>query len=153
MDAVSAATAFHWFDRLACAQEFKRILKPDGWVMLIWNLRWLEISPILQGCEEILKKHCPKCQGIPSKMITEEEIKNFFSATQKVEIHYFSYEQQFDLEGFIGRLRSTSYALIPDQPDFNNMISDAVELFNRYQANGQVLFPYRTKLYLGQLRA
>lgn len=112
MDAISGATAFHWFDRQACAQEFKRILKPAGWVMLVWNLRWPEFSPILQGYEEILQKHCPKYQGIPSKMISEEEIKHFFGATQPVEIHYFPYEQQFDLEGFIGRLRSTSYALI-----------------------------------------
>ena len=31
--------------------------------MLIWNLRLPEFSPILQGYEEILQKHCPKYQA------------------------------------------------------------------------------------------
>lgn len=149
MDAVSAATAFHWFDLEACAREFRRILKPEGWVMLIWNLRWPEFSPILQGYEEILQKHCPKYQGIPSKMIAEEKIKDFFGTAQQVEIQYFPYEQQFDLEGLIGRLRSTSYALTADQLGYENMIADVIELFNKYQINNQITFPYRTKLYLG----
>lgn len=36
---VSAGTAFHWFDPTATRAEFSRILKPAGWVLLVWNTR------------------------------------------------------------------------------------------------------------------
>jgi ubiquinone/menaquinone biosynthesis C-methylase UbiE len=38
-DAVLAAQAFHWFNCELALCEFHRILKPDGWVVLVWNER------------------------------------------------------------------------------------------------------------------
>src|SRR5215469_10414253 len=35
VDFISAGQAFHWFDRKRCRAEFARILKPEGWVVLI----------------------------------------------------------------------------------------------------------------------
>src|SRR5438132_150300 len=37
VDFITAAQAFHWFDKEAARREFARILKPRGWVALIWN--------------------------------------------------------------------------------------------------------------------
>ena len=42
IDLVTAAQAFHWFNRDETMQEFVRILKPGGHVALIWNQRKLE---------------------------------------------------------------------------------------------------------------
>ena len=39
VDLVSAGQAFHWFDRVEARREFARILKPGGWVALLWNER------------------------------------------------------------------------------------------------------------------
>ncbi|MEQ1936345.1 MAG: methyltransferase domain-containing protein [Fimbriimonadaceae bacterium] len=39
IDLITAAQAFHWFDVTATKQEWKRILKPGGWVALVWNER------------------------------------------------------------------------------------------------------------------
>ncbi len=39
MDFVTAGQAFHWFEPAAARVEFQRILKPAGWVVLIWNER------------------------------------------------------------------------------------------------------------------
>src|SRR5262245_39857316 len=38
-EAVLAAQAFHWFEWEAALQEFHRILKPNGLVILMWNER------------------------------------------------------------------------------------------------------------------
>ncbi len=38
-DLVTAAQAFHWFDAGPAAAECRRILKPGGWVSLLWNIR------------------------------------------------------------------------------------------------------------------
>lgn len=34
---ITVAQAFHWFDRDKCKMEFKRILKANGKVVLVWN--------------------------------------------------------------------------------------------------------------------
>jgi ubiquinone/menaquinone biosynthesis C-methylase UbiE len=39
VDLVTAGQAFHWFDPSKARAEFARVLKPGGWVALIWNER------------------------------------------------------------------------------------------------------------------
>ena len=39
IDLATAAQAFHWFDVENAKKEFKRILKPNGSVVIIWNNR------------------------------------------------------------------------------------------------------------------
>src|SRR2546430_2171337 len=39
VDAVLAAQAVHWVHARAALREFHRILKPDGWMILLWNER------------------------------------------------------------------------------------------------------------------
>src|SRR5262245_64642768 len=39
VDFITAGQAFHWFDREKTREEFARILRPRGWVALIWNER------------------------------------------------------------------------------------------------------------------
>ena len=39
VDAVTAAQAFHRFRADETAREFRRILRPGGWIALIWNSR------------------------------------------------------------------------------------------------------------------
>src|SRR6202162_5891906 len=39
VDFVTSAQAAHWFDRGRARREFVRILKPEGWLVLLWNER------------------------------------------------------------------------------------------------------------------
>jgi SAM-dependent methyltransferase len=55
VDMVTIAQAFHWFDPVAAATEFARVLRPGGVVGLFWNLRddraawWAALRPIING--------------------------------------------------------------------------------------------------------
>lgn len=44
VDIVTVGQAFHWFDVEAARAEFQRILKPLGWVALVWNLQRVETT-------------------------------------------------------------------------------------------------------------
>lgn len=37
MDAVLAGQAWHWFDHAAAVAEIRRVLRPGGWLGLVWN--------------------------------------------------------------------------------------------------------------------
>jgi ubiquinone/menaquinone biosynthesis C-methylase UbiE len=50
VDFVTAAQAAHWFDRARSRQEFARILKPGGWLVLLWNERLTDSTPFLRDC-------------------------------------------------------------------------------------------------------
>ncbi len=54
IDCVVAGQAFHWFDAAKARQEFRRLLKLDGWVVLMWNTRKLAANAFMQAYEELL---------------------------------------------------------------------------------------------------
>ena len=39
VDVITAAQAFHWFDTERALDEFHRVLRPGGWLVMVWNDR------------------------------------------------------------------------------------------------------------------
>ncbi len=58
----------------------------------------------------------------------------------------FTYRQELDPNGLIGRAMSVSY--IPPGAAQQQLVSDLQELYNRYNKNGFVYLVYRTSVYL-----
>ncbi len=56
-DLVVCGQAFHWFDLGRSKNEFRRILRPPGWVALIWNERKTHTTPFLAAYEQLLKTY------------------------------------------------------------------------------------------------
>ena len=54
VDFVTAAQAAHWFDLARARAEFVRILRPEGWCVLIWNERRTSTTPFLRDYEQLL---------------------------------------------------------------------------------------------------
>src|ERR1700741_5113245 len=54
VDFVTAAQAAHWFDRERACREFSRILRPSGWLVLLWNEREVDTTPFLSDYEQLL---------------------------------------------------------------------------------------------------
>lgn len=48
INAISVATAFHWFATEEVLQQFCDVLKPQGWVYLIWNVQVYDLEPELR---------------------------------------------------------------------------------------------------------
>lgn len=149
IDFVTAAQAFHWFDMNISRNEFKRILKPEGWIILIWNER-TETSPFLKAYEQILKTYSVDYQKVDHRKVNERVLTQFFRSEDH-KIRLFKNEQQFNFEGLKGRLLSSSYAPMEGHPNYKPMLIKLEKIFNVFQQNGKVIFEYDTKLYYGKI--
>lgn len=54
---ITVGNAFHWFKHDFVRQEFRRILVPQGWVILAWNLERNNGSPFAGALEQFWQKH------------------------------------------------------------------------------------------------
>ncbi|MDQ3665728.1 MAG: class I SAM-dependent methyltransferase [Acidobacteriota bacterium] len=149
IDFVTAAQAFHWFDRTRARGECARMLKPKGWVALIWNERRLDSTPFLRAYEQLMLQYGADYQKVRHEKVTGE-IANFFSP-QGFRREAFENIQNFDFESLMGRVLSASYTPEPDHPSFEPMIASLREVFEEHQQRGTIAFEYDTKVYYGQL--
>jgi ubiquinone/menaquinone biosynthesis C-methylase UbiE len=150
VDLVTAAQAFHWFDRARARLEFTRILKPNAWVALLWNERRLDSSPFLRAYEQLMLQYGTDYEKVRHENVTRH-IQDFF-APQRCREESFDNIQNFDFDGLKGRVLSSSYAPGPDHPNFDSMMTALRKIFDTYQRSGTIAFEYDTRLYYGQLK-
>jgi ubiquinone/menaquinone biosynthesis C-methylase UbiE len=145
---VTAAQAFHWFDRNGARGEFSRVLAPGGWVVLIWNERRLESTPFLRACEALLLKYGTDYRQVRHENVTGKIAEFFAPATFKLK----SYEniQELDFEGLKGRILSASYTPERGAANFELMLSNLREIFQENARNGVVTFEYDTRVFYGR---
>lgn len=148
-DLIVAAQAFHWFDSKACQKEWKRILKPEGFIALIWNERAVTQSEFMQAYEELIKKFGTDYDQVKGHQVDEAHIQAFFQSDEFICIELPN-KQFFDLESLKGRLSSASY--IPDakDPRYTPMMQQLEKIFNQFAISGQVEFLYQCKTYIIQ---
>ena len=148
-DFVVAAQAFHWFEPKATKKEFDRILKKNGRIVLIWNDRKIVGTPFAEEYEALITLFGTDYKQVKHKNVDEQRIRNFMGA---FELHHFNNFQEFDFEGLLGRLASSSYAPNADHPRFADMRSALKHLFEKHQSNGYVRIEYDTQLYYSVTR-
>ena len=148
VDFVTAGQAFHWFDREKTQAEFARILKSNGWVVIVWNGYKPERTPLLRGYHEALLRYGTDYRDV-RREIEDIKIEQFF-ACGAYKVAQFEFHQTFDFEGFKGRTLSASYAPQPGEANFEPMISRLREIFDSNQSDGKVTFDYDTEVYYGR---
>jgi SAM-dependent methyltransferase len=151
VDFVTAGQAAHWFDRAKARQEFSRILKPNGWTIFIWNDRCTDSTPLLRAYEQLLNTYGTDYHEVQrAGFETATEIAAFF-APHPMRQEQFANHQDFDFEGFKGRLLSSSYTPPPGHPNHEPMLDELRRLFDAYNVAGKVRFEYETHMYYGHL--
>lgn len=150
IDLIIAGQAFHWFDKEKCKAEFKRILKPNGTVVLMWNDRRTDSTHFLQAYEDFIKMFATDYLKVNHKNIDEKIFNNFFGESN-YKMESFLNFQHFDFEGLKGRILSSSYMPSEEHQDFNFMMSVLKKIFTRFQEKGKVTIEYDTKIYYGKL--
>lgn len=150
MDFVTAAQAAHWFERARARQEFMRILKPGGWLVLMWNERVTDSTPFLRDYEQLLLKYGTDYQDIRHERTTDE-INEFFDPAP-FEERVFDMRQEFDYHGVEGRLLSSSYAPGPEHPQHQPMLQELRRVFDAHAVDNRATFQYKTRVFFGQIK-
>jgi SAM-dependent methyltransferase len=151
VDLITAGQAMHWFEPDATRREFARILRPGGWVVVVWNERLTEGTPFLEEYERLLLDYGTDYREVSHKYAEDSLIEPFFGAG-RARLRTFENRQVFDFEGLRGRLLSASYVPEPGHPNHPPMLRELAALFERHQTGGKVSVDYETKVYYGQLK-
>jgi ubiquinone/menaquinone biosynthesis C-methylase UbiE len=156
IDLIVAAQAFHWFDIDATRRECQRILKPDGWALLMWNDRKLSGTSFLDAYEKLLVEFGTDYMKVRHNNVSKELIARFFTGSNDPKAHGwlsvgFPNRQHLDLAGLRSRLLSSSY--IPQASDSRHalMLKKLEDIFTSHNQNGRVTIEYQTQLFYGHL--
>ncbi|MBZ0202527.1 MAG: class I SAM-dependent methyltransferase [Ignavibacteria bacterium] len=148
IDVITAGQAFHWFDAEKTKIEFRRILKTDGNIVLMWNVKKMGTNEFMNEYEKLLLKYCPEFPEVRHEKMSDDEVISMFF---KYRLKIFPNYQMLDLEGFKGRLLSSSYAPTETDPNFEPMLAGMKGIFVKFNENGKIKFEYDTKIYTGSL--
>jgi SAM-dependent methyltransferase len=149
VDAIVAGQAFHWFQPEQTRNEFSRILKKGGLVVLIWNER-LTASAFEVKYDKLIIRHGKDYVQVDHRNISADKIESFFSPSPFA-YKAFANKQVFDFDGLKGRLLSSSYMPSVHEEGYDEMIEDLRVLFDQYQEGGLITINYDTKVYTGRL--
>jgi SAM-dependent methyltransferase len=143
VDVVTVAQAFHWFDHDRALPELHRVLREDGSLVLVWNMRDLD-DPVQRGVEDLLapmRTDIPgQIQGAWREPLARSSL--FGPAT----VGEFAIEQRFTTDDLCDRVASTSFvAALP--------AVDREELLVRVRALTHGIaepfaFPYKTEVHV-----
>ncbi|HEX8459253.1 MAG TPA: class I SAM-dependent methyltransferase [Pyrinomonadaceae bacterium] len=149
VDFVTAAQAFHWFERAAARAEFARILKPGGCVVLLWNMRRTDTTAFLRELERILRTYGTDYERVaadnPGHALMDEFFPRGYGTCN------FAHEQILDYEALRGRWLSASYVPLAGHPKHEPMFAALRTAFDAHQQDGTVRIEYETVVYYGRL--
>ena len=150
VDFITAGQAFHWFNAELAGKEFRRILKPAGSIVIVWQDRRMEDTAFGQAYEDLLERFGVDYKRVKDAYPEAEKIRHFFDSGS-FRSRDLPHHQVFDWEGLCGRLRSSSYAPTESHANYAPMMARLRKIFDAHHENGSVRMDYFARIYLGNL--
>jgi SAM-dependent methyltransferase len=148
IDLISSAQAAHWFKQEKAISEFQRILKPGGYLVLVWNDRHTG-DAFAERYEDLVVKYGTDYSEI-QRLGGAIDGSEFF-APLRPDKRTLPNHQDLDYNALEGRLLSSSYAPESGDPGCEPMLSELRQVFDEHQRDGLVRMEYDTNVYFGQL--
>lgn len=145
VDFVTVGRALHWFDYRKSLLEFSRILKTQGWIVVVWLKRKLS-TPLLAEYEELLLAYASEHKQ--KKSVQREMESQLLAGGYRNRV--LDGRWVFDLDHFKGHTLSFSVAPDAGHSNYRPFIEGLERLFRKYQAGAQLTMDYETTVYYGQ---
>ncbi|MBP1124221.1 MULTISPECIES: class I SAM-dependent methyltransferase [Pseudomonas] len=146
-DAVVCAQAFHWFSTQAALAEIHRVLKPDGCLGLVWNVRDESVDWVA-AITEIITPYEGDTPRFHSGHWREAFTGEYFSS---LDMTCFPYRHVGSpQEVIIDRFLSVSFIAAlpaPDKARVSAQLRTLIDTHPALKGRDTVAFPYRTEAY------
>lgn len=150
LDLIAAGQAVHWFNAPAARLEFRRILKPGGWLALVRN----------QSCDdqlgEVLQTLYQPQFGVDFSRSAPPQprpAEDTYFAPHRFQKLAFPFVSHQTWEDFIGSMLSASYMPDEDDPAYPALESAARAIFLRFSSAGLLQVSGLTELWIGPMTA
>lgn len=144
VDFVTAAQAFHWFERAEFEKEAARVLKSGGYLALIWNIPQVDATAFMREYERFKTDFGTDYNHVKTLYSHSESADDdFHNFAERV----FANRQRLDAAGLIGRALSSSYIPTEGDPRFAKVSDKLNRLFERHERDGKVEMLYDTRIY------
>jgi SAM-dependent methyltransferase len=146
-DLVCCATAFHWFDYAKATREILRVLKPNGALALIWNVRDDRV-PWVAAFSRVMDTYAgdtPR-QSTGKWRIIFDDARFRHLASKN-----FPFSQPMPVNGIVDRALSTSFITVlpeDEQTIVRAKIKSIIERDPLLSDRDIIEFPYVTELHL-----
>ena len=147
VDAVVCAQAFHWFASREALAEIHRVLKPGGWLALVWNVRdesedWVaRLTDLMRPYEGDAPRFHTGQWRVPFDG-------RFFSAP---ELTAFPHQHRGTPdEVIVDRVMCVSFIAAlpaPERAQVERQLREVIATHPVLRGRAEVAFPYRTEAY------
>lgn len=152
VDLLTMASSFHWADFPVALAEFKRVLRPQGWFIALWNTRFLDRSPVLLEIEGELRRLVPEMKRVSSGSsdFTASLIERFMDAEGWREPIYAEcyHTERMSRERYVGAWRSVNDVQVQAGPKRFEAFIRFVE--QRLGGSPELDCQYRTRIWMVQ---
>ena len=145
LDVITVASAYHYFDNDATRQEFRRILKQDGYIFLFHDI----YTGNAYDTEKAIIDQ--KYRTHPSNGITYESRAEVLFGKDRYQSKIFENTVYQTYEAFLGGWSSASYIPHVGTPEYSRFEKEARSLFEKYQKDGLIELKVTTMCFYGQL--
>lgn len=147
VDFITAAQAFHWFDVTEFKKECRRILRGNGKVVLVWNMRDMD-DEVNKKSFDLYRNYCPEFKGFCGGLQAgDRRIREFFYGNY--DVLEFEYPLYFDRDKFIRRSLSGSYSLQRGDRNFEAYMTKLNDLFDLHAIADVLKTANKTIAYIG----
>jgi ubiquinone/menaquinone biosynthesis C-methylase UbiE len=147
MDAATAAQSFHWFDVEATRTEMRRVLRPGGEVVMVWNDRDKGIDEFHRGYSRIVDHYAWEKEEVDALRQDPEE-RFYLKGYHLAEFHH---SKAYDRQSLECLVVSSSYMPKQGEEGYEEMISEVRALFDAQAVQGAVRMRYTARCYHGRV--
>jgi len=155
VDIVAAGRAFHWFDKERALAEFRRILRPGGWITLIAadrdrDAKDPQYREQADAFEKLMAEYGLDYMRVRSGYRSYGAEESLDSELRRAQIHGV---REMDWTALLGYARSLSVTPPADHPGYAAFESALHRHFDAYALDGILTVPTICWVNAGRLRA
>lgn len=150
IDIITVAQALHWFPLEEFSKECKRILKPNGQVVIVYNQRCNDF--INKDVDAVVARYCDirnASTGAAYIELKRKRINELYNG-KFIEICK-SNSLLMDKNKFLSYWLSRSYAPREGDVNYKLFVNDIVSVFDKYAKDGLITLKQESMAYIGKV--